>query len=225
MSRYEGSIYSRLVCILLFSSYILAIFDSFHLIQRAINLRRSQNASWKEIGHMLTRQSVDLPNRYEMVGLVEGEDGNEIRDEPEQHVVFALGDDEEDEDIPSRTLSRSNQHPRRPSLLRHWSPPSRHSTGSDGTLHESPVGELPTEVTPKHYQGRAGAYDAHDDTAGETSSAWRQPEASGTQNRFIAVGQTALTWVRRFQVVFAYITLIAGFATYTVSSYRPICES
>lgn len=152
-----------------------------------------------------------------MVGLVEGESRRPSH-EDSQHVVFALGDDEDEEDEhPQRSLAGSAGS-RRPSLLRHWSPPSRNSTASEGTLHDSPTSESPVDGLHRKPNNRAGAYDAEVDEL-QAGPAWREEEQSTKTIKAGRWAQILLTWIRRTQVVFAYVTLIIGITTYTVSFF------
>ena len=208
--RYEGSVYPTFVTILLLLSFGLAIIDSLDLIKRVYSSWRLGDRSWADLkSHVM--QSIRDPqttqNRYEMVGL------EPERQSEDHHVMFALGEDEEEEESPARTLA--SNPPRRPSLLRQWSPPSRDSMASEGTLHESPLGESPTESLHRKQHNRVGAYDAEEDLS---SPVWQEETRKIGISRFL---QIALTWLRRFQVVFAYITFIAGMTTYTVGLVDP----
>jgi len=207
--RYEGSIYPKLVNILLGLSLVLLAIDSFHLIKRAVSFWKNGKLSWRSFAaHVLRddnrKEWLDTHNRYEMVGI----DGDQIHEEPE-HAVFAVGDDEDEntEEIDNRPIFYPAQPPSRPTLSRRWSPPSRNSTGSDGTLHDSPMS--PQEGFGRKHQTRAGAFDARPDHSG--------PSEAHLESGIWRTVQTLLTWLRRFQVVFAYITLLAGLTTYTVS--------
>lgn len=215
--RYEGSIYPKFVNILLGLSLVLFALDSFDLIKRAVSFWKNGELSWRSfVSHVLRdddrKEWLDTHNRYEMVGI----DGNQIHQEPE-HAVFAVGDDEDEntEEVDNRPIFYPAQPSSRPTLSRQWSPPSRNSTGSDGTLHDSPMS--PQEGFGRKHQTRAGAFDARPDHSGPSAAHSEFFETSDQKKGFWTTVQTLLTWLRRFQVVFAYITLLAGLTTYTVS--------
>lgn len=179
------------------------------LIKRANLFWRSQETfTWKAFKSEIFRPADShSSNRYEMVGLVD-EPGRLSGEDAEHQVVFALGDDEDDEEQAAQ--------PVRPALQRGWSNPSRQSTGSDGTLHEHDSSRLSSpfeDVNRKHHH-REGAYDAHE--AGGSGISLRD-DAAPKVSKLARTASVTLTVVRRFQVVFAYVTLIVGMSTYTVS--------
>ena len=163
---------------------------------------------------------VEEEGRYELVGIT-ASDG----------IVFTLGDDDEDEDgaygerIP---LRNDSTRPRTDSLLLQQYPsgtaPSRMSSGSDGTLHDEPM-EMGSPTQPK-YQQQRGAFDHHShlDSQGtegaeeegrHETTIWVPKEDKMTMRRF---GEICLIWIRRSQVIVAYVTVLAGFVVYTVRS-------
>ncbi|WVQ80188.1 hypothetical protein IAT38_002293 [Cryptococcus sp. DSM 104549] len=155
----------------------------------------------------------------------EDEDLQDVRltDEPEHHGDEHDGDhhahfDEHDHELNhehvARTLLRG-VHPHRPSLLiRQYSSPSRTSTGSDGTLQDTPgssTGYL-------HKASQLGAYDAHSPLRHShhgqevhNEPVWQSAKAKGWRR----AAEVVVTVVRRTQVVFAYVTMLAAFVTYT----------
>ena len=162
---------------------------------------------------------VEGESRYELVGIT-ASDG----------IVFTLGDDDEEEDgaygerIP---LRNDSTRPRTDSLLLQQHPsgtaPSRMSSGSDGTLHDEP---MEMESPRPKYQQQRGAFDHHShlDSRGiegaeeqgrHETTVWVPKEDGMTIERF---GEICLTWIRRSQVIIAYITVLAGFVVYTVRS-------
>jgi hypothetical protein len=161
----------------------------------------------------------------------------------ENEIVFSLGDDEDGDDgdtniprLPIRA-DRGSMTPNEDSLIlqqyhrQSRTAPSRSSSGSsgsDGTLHEEP---LEMGDYPKPHEIR-GAYDQnphndqevgeqrHDGSERETTVIWVPEHERMTIRRF---GEICLTWLRRTQVVIAYVTVLAGIVVYTVS--EPYTES
>jgi hypothetical protein len=135
--------------------------------------------------------------------------------------VFALGEDEDEDEVPApqpRTLVSGNDHskPQRPTLpMRQYSPASRTSTASEGTLHDTPSPSSSNgSFSHKPHGSRTGAYDQ---PAEAEEPVW-QPRSDRdrmTVGRFLEI---CLTWVRRTQVVIAYVVLLTGIAIYTVRS-------
>lgn len=197
--------YPKFVNILVLTSLILAVIDSLDIIKRSISLWRSgQQMTWRSFASEVLRGGQDKwlsDNRYEMVGLVEEPD--RISGEGPSRQSFTDARDEDHNEAPTTK-------PTRPSLWRQWSPPSRGSTASDGTLHDSPALTSPVDGLARKHNTRTGAYDAHDGPSGLDAD----PEPV---SKLARTGQVILTWIRRTQVVFAYVTLIVGFSTYTVS--------
>lgn len=149
-------------------------------------------------------------NRYEMVGYSDrAEDLGASQETGDP--VFVI---DEDEDVDSPEQSAQGWS-RRPSLLiRQRSPESRHSrhsVGSDGTLQDSPGLE-------SHHKDRSriGAFDELEGESLENS----EVSALESGRRFPNRVSTLLTWIRRSQVVIAYVTLLTGLTTYTVRSPR-----
>jgi len=162
---------------------------------------------------------VEEESRYELVGITES-DG----------IVFTLGDDEEEDGAYGERIPLRNDsaRPRTDSLLLQQYPygtaPSRMSSGSDGTLHDEPM-EMESHTRPK-YQQQRGAFDHPPHSGGEgiegeerqgqqETTIWVPKEDKMTMRRF---GEICLTWIRRSQVIVAYITVLAGFVVYTVRS-------
>ncbi|KAK8854705.1 hypothetical protein IAR55_003444 [Kwoniella newhampshirensis] len=229
VDRYEGSIYGLFVNILLLTAIALTAVDSLSLIKRSVAFYKQDNRSWSSFVHEVLSSSVSAvnekwpSNRYEMIGLVEHEDEEETRGRDSIPVVFAVGDDEDEEDEQHdhhnhhahydhpiiRTLSKDTK-PRRPSLLiRQWSSPSRNSTGSEATLQDTPSGSSSNHGFP-HKASQIGAFDAHSSDHDE-QPVWQVAKAQGPMRTV----EVALTWLRRFQIIFAYITFLVGFVTYT----------
>lgn len=161
----------------------------------------------------------------------------------ENGIVFSLGDEEDGHDgdtimprLPIRA-DRGSLTPNEDSLIlqqyhrQSRTTPSRSSSassGSDGTLHEEP---LEMGDYPKPHDIR-GAYDQnphndqevgeqhHDERERQPTVIWVPKDERMTIRRF---GEICLTWVRRTQVVIAYVTVLAGIVVYTVS--EPYTES
>jgi hypothetical protein len=193
----------------------LTLVDSLGVIKRGVSYYKEKGErSWKG----LVRHALDEEegNGYEMVGLTES-NSNEL--------VFALGDDEEEEEYHMRQPLRSDSssRPGAGSLLLQQYPsrtaPSRMSSGSDGTLHEEPLDLDLDSAHPKDDQQR-GAFDDHaPDTDGHgQTTIWVPKENKMGMKRF---GQICLTWLRRTQVVIAYVTCLSGAIVYTVCPTEP----
>ncbi|WVO14412.1 hypothetical protein L204_102045 [Cryptococcus depauperatus] len=241
---YQGAIYPIFVNILLFTSIALTVYDSFWFIRRVTAFFKKRDHTWKGfVNNVLhsARSPIDekwpaVP--YEMTGLV----GNNSQDdvgrggEHENHVIFAIGDDEENErqhTIEPEHIEDGEQHrfsehevsrtllkgtkPHRPSLMiRQYSSPSRTSTGSEGTLQDTPH----SSSFPHNYKAsQPGHFDVHSylSTHQETEeehqddAVYQSVKAGG----FLRAIEITLTWVRRSQIIFAYVTMIAGLVTYT----------
>ena len=219
IGRYKGSTYPIFANILLLTSLILATIDSLGLIKQAVSFWRSQETfTWQGVKMEIFRSDDAISaNRYEMVGLVD-EPGRLSEEAADHQVVFALGDDEDEEEQtvnPTRAI--------RPSLQREWSQPSRHSTGSDGTLHEHEHDRSgqssPFSGAVRKQHAQEGAYDDHE-AAGSGIRLQDGPKAP--VSRLARSVSVTLTVIRRFQVVLAYVTMIVGLSTYTVSDLRSL---
>jgi len=178
------------------------------LIHRAVAFYRSGNRDWKSFFHdayqATQEDKFEAAGRYEMVGL---------RDDMDHHVpVFELGDDEEDD---SRPASRMH----RPSA-------SRHSTGSDGTLQDTPSSssgsahnfQMGSDRKPKH-SSRSGHFDASEESSEVdlATERWAHevvPEKITRAASLRRTGEVLLTWVRRTQVVIAYVCVCTAIPTY-----------
>jgi len=203
--RYEGAAHNGFGNVLVLLSISLAVLDSLGLIKRAIAFyRRRSDRSWLSFTREVLRSSsenkwLSTSSRYEMVGF--------LKHDVQGEAVVAVGDDEDEEqDPPFLTLSST---PDRPGVLtRQRTPPSRNSTSSDGTLHDSPTssGSHGFEHKPR---SQAGAYDVHHESVAI-------PEKKITSRRMIEI---LLTWVRRTQVIIAYVVVLTGITIYTVSLY------
>lgn len=228
-SRYEGSVHGGFGNILLLLSVALAALDSLGLIKRAIAFYRQPSRDWSVFVRDVLRTEKEhwaaAANRYEMVGLTEHEhehgheDEYDDRDEREHasQVVFALGEDEDEDEEPApqaRTLVSGSEHakPQRPPLpMRQYSPASRTSTASEGTLHDTPSPSSSNgSFSHKHHGSRTGAYDQ---PAEAEEPVWQPRSERMNVRRFLEI---CLTWVRRTQVVIAYVVLLTGIAIYTV---------
>ena len=211
--RYEGAVYPTFVNVLVLTSICLGILDSLNLIKRAISFWRSGNRSWAEFKTEVINPEngkwLSARTQYEMVGLRD----ERFSDEPEiihdeQEPVFALGDDEEEVSLEPQPNSR----PR--SLRRQWTPPSRSSTASDHTLAESPrtAGGPGDSILRKITSNRSEDVSPDREPAHVTWGDQVEEPQKLSVSRLTAL---ALTWIRRTQVVFAYVTLLAGIVTYT----------
>ena len=204
IARYEGRKHGSFGNTLLLLSIALAVLDSLGLIRRVMAFYRNGDRSWASFkSHVLSHghQWLDEAHKYEMVGLMEQD---RPRAASRQRVVFAIGDDEDEEE----TGADEHVSQRRDSRD---SPVSRDSTGSDGTLHDrSPISPLDKR------HSRAGAFDYHHEEASSRQSAtWTQQPSRLTLKRF---GEIVLVWLRRFQIVFAYVVTLFGFTIYLVSA-------
>ncbi|OCF31554.1 cytoplasmic protein [Kwoniella heveanensis BCC8398] len=230
-NRYEGAVHEPLSNILLLVSVALTVLDSLEIIKRAITYYKTRDHSWSGlVREVLQTHKTDNEwpaSRYEMVGLVDHDD-----DDADRQVVFAVGDDDEIDhlhEIPEhtqlhRTLSK-NSRPQRPSLLiRQWTPPSRNSTGSEGTLQDTPgTSSSSNSITQKQFtHATVGAYDAHDQERShdDHENAHEHEHAQPIWSRKKSAGITrateiALTWIRRSQIILAYVVFITEFTEYT----------
>lgn len=184
-------------------SIALAVLDSLGLIARAVQYYRSGNRDWKHFFHDALASAsedkfaehTDLANRYEMVGFDEERRSGAT-------AVFELGGDDDDDE---------------------GQLPSRHSTGSEGTLQDTPSTSSAGSAhnfemgldRPKGKKAskRAGAFDAHHEDA-EHADDERYSTAVGEKLTVRRSGEIALTWVRRTQVVLAYVCICTGIPTY-----------
>ncbi|WWC90617.1 uncharacterized protein L201_005553 [Kwoniella dendrophila CBS 6074] len=244
-NRYEGAVHESFSNILLLVSIGLTVLDSLELIKRGIKFYKQHDKSWSAFAHqVLSSHKVDgvwPANRYEMVGLVD----QDHEDDHGNVVVFAVGDDEDENEhnvkngnvqdeideighLPFRTSSNtSSGKPRRPSLLiRQWTPESRNSTGSEGTLQDTPATSSSHNsfLQKSNHANRTGAYDAHSrETHDENEDhheheeedhvqpIWSRTKSSGLKRAI----EIVLTWVRRSQIVFAYVVFLTEFTEYT----------
>ncbi|WWC71475.1 uncharacterized protein I206_105433 [Kwoniella pini CBS 10737] len=230
--RYEGSVHESFSNVLVLLSICLTVVDSIEIIKRGIAYcKKSHKKSWSTFVHEVLsseyKRDVNWPtNRYEMIGLVDGEQDHE------NQVVFALGEDEDEErsnhgeyideveNLPNYN-DRNGNKPRRPSLLiRQWTPPSRNSTGSEGTLHDSPeTSSSNNSFIHKSIHNKIGAYDAHDhdheneihQDSEHVQPIWSRQKSKGLKR----ASEIILTWIRRSQVVFAYVVFLTEFIEYT----------
>lgn len=167
----------------------LAVLDSMGLIARAVAFYRSGSRDWKNFFFDALQGAKEDhfgdASRYEMVGFNE-----------RSNAVFELGDDDED------------------------GLESRHSTGSEGTLQDTPSAssagsahhfEMGDRPKGKGVSRRQGAFDAHHEDTHE-----EEPEVPVVAEKYTAMrmGEIALTWVRRTQVVLAYVCICTGIPTY-----------
>lgn len=212
VDRYEGSSHAVLVNALYFLSVGLTVVDWLDIVKRAIkDYRAGEYAGkpWREvIRHALEAEGDEgddehWSGRYEMVSFPGSEE-----------IVFSFREHEEEEEPRRRSLRDTDR-----------SAPSRSSTGSEGTLHEAPLYE---EIPLSHHKPALrmgmGAYDIssteehgreHEDDEIEPET-WRieEPNSKPGLGR---LGEVILTWIRRTQVVIAYVTVLSGFIVYTVS--------
>ncbi|WVW85528.1 hypothetical protein I302_107566 [Kwoniella bestiolae CBS 10118] len=223
--RYEGAVHESLSNILLLVSIGLTIIDSLEIIKRCLKFYKQHDRSWSAFVHEVLsseHKNEEWPaNKYEMVGLVDGEQGHEHGHENE--VVFAVGDDEDGDEVENLPTSNSGAgKPQRPPLLiRQWTPPSRNSTGSEGTLQDTP-GASSSNNSFMHkstHLNKAGAYDAHPEEHHDSDHEeehhvqpiWSRRKSTGIK-RAVEIG---LTWIRRSQLIFAYVVFLTEFVEYT----------
>ncbi|TYJ58053.1 hypothetical protein B9479_001148 [Cryptococcus floricola] len=236
---YEGSKYPLFLSILVLTSISLTVVDSLGLIKRGIAFHRRGELSWKGFVHDVLRSASEpddekwSASRYEMVGLTENLSDEEVHRGRPNNVVFSIGNDENEE--PLQTTEPEPLHdahgvtqsvmqgtrPHRPTVfIRQHSSPSRTSTGSDYTLQDTPHSSHPTGL---HKASQLGAYDAHPHHLEAISEAERERDEqhnnriwqSSKANGCLRALEVVLTWVRRAQVVFAYVVMIMGIVTYT----------
>lgn len=164
-----------------------------------------------------------------MVGLTADDRHSQSNDDHRQTTaVFSIEDEYEEQEVQSRNpLQPSQSGGVRPTPLllqeRGYSSSSRNSTGSEGTLHEnrSPTTSSSGYVD-KLKAGTSGFYDVHermafpvaDDEQHEVRLDPQSQSRKMTPRRFAGI---ALTWIRRLQVVLAYVLILTGVTTYTVS--------
>ncbi|KAL7422561.1 hypothetical protein Q5752_003209 [Cryptotrichosporon argae] len=216
-NMYEGAAHDGVQSLLLLVSLALAALDSLGLARRALAFRRAGARDWRDFFRdALAETRAGHADRYEMVGLIDDHDEHErVRDTHGTGVVvFTLGDDDDDD---------AHNVPARPTMPRRDSPAgsSRHSTGSEGTLRDSP------HVAAFKGVAGAGAFDAvppipEEDDAGallahaaaddrDDDDVYAVPTAKGYRR----AGEVVVTWVRRTQVVVAYAVLLLGITEYT----------
>ncbi|WVR09504.1 hypothetical protein IAU60_006572 [Kwoniella sp. DSM 27419] len=243
MDRYEGAARAPLSNMLLLVSLALTALDSVELFKRIVAFSKSHDQTWS--GFVSTvfdgKQTAEAwsGNRYEMVGLVQADqdEERESRFGSVNRTVFAIGEEDEDEQeeeeqaIPAYQTRAEHQHQqtqqngtaRRPSLLiRQWTPPSRTSTGSDGTLHDSPEELSKGSFNKINSSAQTGAFDNHDHGAAEASVMHRQdheqnqPIWSRKKNTGVKrAAEVTMTVLRRTQVIVAYVVFISEFVEYT----------
>ena len=185
-------------------SVCLAALDSSGPISRAITFYRRPDDSLSAFTRDVLHSSTDdkwltAGNRDEMVGFVEHDDNNNDND----NVVYSIGDEEDDGCDSPRELSGNRSRP--PLLSRQITSPSCTSTGSDGTLQDIPTSS-------EHKLGsQSSAYDVHH----EGEAVWCDAKAdSKIGTKWIL--HIALAWLRRTQVVIAYVVTLTGITIYTV---------
>ncbi|BEI83231.1 hypothetical protein CcaverHIS002_0310990 [Cutaneotrichosporon cavernicola] len=193
---YAGAKHGGIGNILLLTQITMAIVDSLTLIKRSMGVYRSGIRDWKQFFHALLRYGGDdrfaVANRYEMIWIPDEHDDGEVNDR--QRVIFTIGGDD---------LSRVAS----PEPIT----PLRQSTGSDGTLHDSP-----TTSQRLHKMGGTRSHGAFDQ---ENTPAWTVAPDSAPQQASRCVSgaralQIVLTWVRRTQVILAYVAVCTGIPVY-----------
>lgn len=167
-----------------------------------------------------TEEKFSSNNRYEIVGDAQDDD-----DDENPRAVFAIADADDEDD--SRATSP------------HSMAGSRFSTGSEGTLRDSPttssghsahmfeMGADRLHKVTKHTTRSRGAYDQEEQEPDQPTwtivpqSAWRvapesAPEQVGQNKRTSPkrVAEVILTWIRRTQVVIAYVAVCTGIPVY-----------
>ncbi|BEI91015.1 uncharacterized protein CcaverHIS019_0310850 [Cutaneotrichosporon cavernicola] len=204
---YAGAKHGGIGNILLLTQITMAIVDSLTLIKRSMGVYRSGIRDWKQFFHALLRYGGDdrfaVANRYEMIWIPDEHDDGEVNDR--QRVIFTIGGDD---------LSRVAS----PEPIT----PLRQSTGSDGTLHDSPTTsrnshhmfEMGAERL--HKMGGTRSHGAFDQ---ENTPAWTVAPDSAPQQASRCVSgaralQIVLTWVRRTQVILAYVAVCTGIPVY-----------
>ena len=153
-----------------------------------------------------------------MVGLVDDEP--QTTQQQRSRVVFAIGGDEDDENMEDQESAWDEQTRHdggRIATLPDRSSPtaSRNSTGSDGTLHDhSP----PPSASNHKSRAHAGMYDQIPMSRSSPPVTWATSFPKRRRTGILRFGEIVLTWIRRFQVVFAYVVVITGLTIYVVNS-------
>ncbi|ORX38439.1 hypothetical protein BD324DRAFT_578083 [Kockovaella imperatae] len=206
--RYIGNKHGSLGTVLLLTSIALAALDSLGLISRTIAFVKSDDRSWSAFCSQVfggkTARWLDGPNhRFEMVGLMDRQ--SEEVQQRQADPVFAIGGEDDEVDEPFHHQSRRTL--RRESEL---TPIHRDSAGSDGTLHEP---GSPSSLGEGKRPSRLGAFD-FDQAARDPAVDSDEPTSSSRRLSWRRLGEIILTWLRRFQVVFAYVVTLLGMTVY-----------
>ncbi|KLT39959.1 hypothetical protein CC85DRAFT_232023, partial [Cutaneotrichosporon oleaginosum] len=202
---YPGAKHGGIGNILLLTQITLTVVDSLALIKRCVAFSRSgSRRGWKLFLHDALRISDGGPtvaNRYEMVGVHDEEDDGDVT---RWRAIFVVGDEDD------------SRPPSPPSL------PSRQSTGSEGTLHESPTSSRQSHHMFELDGGRLrkmgtmpsrGAFD-QEHTPAWTIAPDSAPEQVSRRASATRAVQIVLTWIRRTQVVLAYVAVCTGIPVY-----------
>jgi hypothetical protein len=182
------------------------------LIHRAVAFYRSGERNWKSFFYDAYQSTqgdkFGAARRYEMVGLAGDDDDEDMH--PCNRAIFELGDADEDD---SRPTSRND----------HFSRVSRHSTGSEGTLQDASCStsssgsahnyEMGSDRKGKH--SSRGHFDASEDTERWSTAPAVPPAMVGDKRAALRrTGEILLTWVRRTQVVVAYVAVCTAIPAY-----------
>ncbi|WRT68496.1 uncharacterized protein IL334_005472 [Kwoniella shivajii] len=250
-NRYEGAVHERFSDVLVLLSIGLTIVDAFELIRKAIRFYNQDDRSWSSFLHEVLqshKNEEDISaNIYEMVGLVDEPVHEREFGRHDNQVVFALDEDEDEgegeslhdhvsDGVENHSVGTSNLgKPQRPSaLVRQWTPPSRNSTGSEGTLQDTPGSSSSSHNSfMQKSRSQIGAYDAHakdhhgihenrhehEHEHGEEHEQepehiqpiWSREKSTGIKR----AAEIVLTWIRRSQIIIAYVVFLTEFTEYT----------
>lgn len=216
---YPGAKHGGIGNLLLLLSIGLAGLDSLGLIKAGVAFYKSGNRDWRNFFQEALKSTQEdkfaAANRYEMVGLPDDDEEEQAQSRP----VFSLGDDDDE-------VEQHQPQPTRPVRAPLRISSSRNSTGSEGTLQDTPSSsrgsahmfEMGADRHKKPTSSsRAGHFDHHDDDY--ERPAWAMHDETAPvklSNRASAARavQIGLTWIRRTQVVIAYVAICTGIPTY-----------
>lgn len=222
----------------------LGLLDSFGLLKRAAQWWRTTRKSDRRLASLVDyiRRSDSTEGRqFHRETLYELSPRASSSPDDYHPVVFEIGEDEE-ESHRSIRLDTSNTgspvHSESSKIGQRYSHSyrnSRTSTGSSGSDHT--LRDSPTSGTPpfgKYFDGpdvrQMGTYDEPYETGSRMvdpphhdSNNWNEniqlPTSRSSAQRLVRLGEMMLTWVRRMQVVIAYVAVLMGVAVYTVSHF------
>lgn len=207
-ASYAGAKHGGIGNILLLTQVAMAAVDSLALIKRGVAFCCPSSRNWKQFFHGSFRSTGEdkyaAANLYEIVAIYDEPeyDDEEINDR--QRAIFAIGDDDSRVPSPHRMTT------------------SRQSSGSEGTLQDSP-----TSSRNSHHMFEMGGERLHKMGALRWSGAFDQehtppwtvapetaPEQVSRRASARCAAQIVLTWVRRTQVVLAYVAVCTGIPVY-----------